>query len=56
VVTTGESDGTYTEVTAGGLKDGDRLIIAAIASGAAPASSSSPGASSGSKGGRGPGF
>jgi HlyD family secretion protein len=48
VVTTGESDGTYTEVTKGGLKDGDRVIVAALAK-AAPASS-------GSGGGRGPGF
>jgi HlyD family secretion protein len=55
VVTTGESDGTYTEVTQGGLKDGDRVIIAALAK-AATASGSSPGAQSGSKGGRGPGF
>ncbi len=55
VVTTGESDGTYTEVTQGGLKDGDRMIIAALAK-AATASGSSPGAQSGGKGGRGPGF
>jgi HlyD family secretion protein len=54
-VTTGESDGTYTEVTQGGLKDGDRVIIAALAK-AATASGSSPGTQSGSKGGRGPGF
>jgi HlyD family secretion protein len=55
VVTTGESDGTYTEVIQGGLKDGDRVIVAALAK-AATASGSSPGAQSGSKGGRGPGF
>jgi HlyD family secretion protein len=55
VVTTGESDGTYTEVTQGGLKDGDRVIVAALAK-AATASGGSPGAQSGSKGGRGPGF
>ena len=55
VVTTGESDGTYTEVTAGVLKDGDRVIIAALTK-AAPATSGSPGSQSGSKGGRGPGF
>ena len=54
-VTTGESDGTYTEVTQGGLKDGDRVIVAALAK-AATASGGSPGAQSGSKGGRGPGF
>ena len=55
VVTTGESDGTYTEVTKGGLKDGDRVIVAALAN-AAPASGGSPVSQSGSKGGRGPGF
>jgi HlyD family secretion protein len=41
VVTTGESDGTYTEVTSGGLKDGDRVIIAAPAK-AATAAGGSP--------------
>ena len=55
VVTTGESDGTFTEVTSGALKDGDRVIVAALAK-SAPASGGSPGAQSGSKGGRGPGF
>jgi HlyD family secretion protein len=55
VVTTGESDGTYTEVTTGGLKDGDRVIIAALAK-TATASGGSPVSQSGSKGGRGPGF
>jgi HlyD family secretion protein len=55
VVTTGESDGTYTEITKGDLKDGDRVITAALAKTAA-ASGGSPGAQSGSKGGRGPGF
>jgi HlyD family secretion protein len=55
VVTTGESDGTYTEVTKGALKDGDRVIVAALAK-AAPASGGSPGSQTGSKGGRGPGF
>jgi HlyD family secretion protein len=55
VVTTGESDGTFTEVTTGALKDGDRVIVAALAK-SAPASGGSPGAQSGSKGGRGPGF
>jgi HlyD family secretion protein len=54
-ITTGESDGTYTEVVTGGLKDGDRVIVAALAK-AAPASSGSPGSQTGSKGGRGPGF
>ncbi|MGA9625221.1 MAG: efflux RND transporter periplasmic adaptor subunit, partial [Bryobacteraceae bacterium] len=35
VVATGESDGTYTEVTKGDLKDGDRVILAALAKAAA---------------------
>ena len=55
VVATGESDGAFTEVTQGGLKDGDRVIVAALAK-AAPASGSSPGSQTGGKGGRGPGF
>jgi HlyD family secretion protein len=53
MVTTGESDGTFTEVVTGGLKDGDRVIVAALAN-AAPASGGSPGSQSGSR--RGPGF
>ena len=55
VVTTGESDGAFTEVATGGLKDGDRVIVAAVAK-TAPASGGSPGAQTGGKGGRGPGF
>jgi HlyD family secretion protein len=55
VVTTGESDGAFTEVTSGGLKDGDRVIVAAVPK-AAPATGGSPGAQTGGKGGRGPGF
>jgi HlyD family secretion protein len=55
VVATGETDGTYTEITQGGVKDGDRVIVAALAK-AAPASGGSPGAQTGGKGGRGPGF
>jgi HlyD family secretion protein len=55
VVSTGESDGAFTEVTQGGLKDGDRVIVAAVAK-TAPASGGSPGAQTGGKGGRGPGF
>ena len=51
VVSTGETDGTFTEVTGGALKEGDRAIVAALST-AAPASGSSPGAA----GGRGPGF
>ena len=49
VVSTGDSDGTSTEVTNGALKDGDRVIVAALAK-AVPPSGASPG------GGRGPGF
>jgi len=50
-VTTGESDGTYTEVATGGLKDGDRVILAALAKSGA-ASGGSPVSQGGSKGGR----
>jgi len=42
VVTTGQSDGTYTEVTGGALKDGDRVIVAALAKAAASGSASKP--------------
>jgi HlyD family secretion protein len=55
VVTTGQSDGTYTEVTSGALKDGDRVIVAEVAK-ATAASGGSPVPTGGSKGGRGPGF
>jgi HlyD family secretion protein len=55
VVTTGESDGAFTEVTQGSLKDGDRVIVAAVAK-TASAAGGSPGAQTGGKGGRGPGF
>jgi HlyD family secretion protein len=50
VVTTGESDGASTEVLTGALKDGDRVIVAALAKATAPSSGGSPGS------GRGPGF
>jgi HlyD family secretion protein len=50
VITAGESDGTSTEVTGGGLKEGDRVIVAALAK-TAPATG---GGRAG--GGRGPGF
>jgi len=56
VIVTGETDGTYTEVLTGTLKDGDNVITAALAKGTPAAASGSPGAQSGSKGGRGPGF
>lgn len=52
VITTGETDGTNTEVTGGGLKDGDLVIVAALAK-PASSSGSSPGFSGGGTGGRG---
>jgi HlyD family secretion protein len=51
VVTTGETDGTFTQVTQSELKDGDRVIIAALDK-TAPASGNSRAVA----GGRGPGF
>jgi HlyD family secretion protein len=50
VVTTGETDGTFTEVTGGMLNEGDRVILAALTTSAA--TTSRPGAGVG----RGPGF
>ncbi len=49
---TGESDGTFTEVTSGALKETDRVIVAALLK-ATPTSGGSPGLSGG---GRRPGF
>ena len=49
VVTTGETDGSFTEVTGGMLKEGDRVIVAALSTSTAVASRT-PGV------GRGPGF
>jgi HlyD family secretion protein len=54
-IITGQSDGTYTEVTSGDLKDGDRVIVAAVAK-AGATSGSAAGSKGGSSGGRGPGF
>jgi HlyD family secretion protein len=51
VVTTGETDGAFTQVTQGELKDGDRVIIAALEK-SATASTNSRAVT----GGRGPGF
>jgi HlyD family secretion protein len=51
VVTTGETDGSFTEVTGGALSEGDRVIVAALSKTGA-ATSRGPGAG----GGRGPGF
>jgi HlyD family secretion protein len=48
VITTGQSDGTYTEVTGGALSDGDRVITAALTTAAAAATPAPQG--------RGPGF
>jgi HlyD family secretion protein len=49
VVTTGETDGTFTEVTGGMLNEGDRVILAALTT---AATTSRPAAGVG----RGPGF
>src|SRR5262249_11885535 len=54
-VTTGETDGTFTEITGGNLKDGDRLIVAALGT-ASSASTGSPVSQPGGGRGRGPGF
>jgi HlyD family secretion protein len=51
VVSTGETDGTFTEVTGGSLKEGDSVIVATLTT-AAPASGSSPGATGGRGGPR----
>ncbi|MCC7175446.1 MAG: efflux RND transporter periplasmic adaptor subunit [Bryobacterales bacterium] len=53
---TGESDGTYCEVVKGELKDGDHVILAALAGAAAPAGGSPGSFQSGARGGRGPRF
>ncbi len=50
VLTTGETDGNYTEVTSGTLKDGDQVIIAEMETGTAVASAPA------TPTGRGPGF
>jgi HlyD family secretion protein len=55
VVTTGETDGTFTEMTGGNLKDGDHVIVAALAT-TTSAPSASPGSQPGGGRGRGPGF
>lgn len=51
-VTTGETDGSFTEIVKGTLHDGDRLIVAALTK-TSPASAGAPGPSGV---GRGPGF
>lgn len=55
VITTGDSDGTNTEITGGALKDGDRVIVAALAK-AATVSGGGPGSQAGAPGGRGTRF
>jgi HlyD family secretion protein len=54
VVTTGETDGTFTEITGGNLKDGDRVIVAALGNASRPSASTTPQPGAGR--GRGPGF
>jgi HlyD family secretion protein len=51
-LTTGQSDGTYTEVTGGDLKDGDRVIVAELVKADATPSS----AAGSPRAGRGTGF
>src|SRR4030095_14950009 len=51
VVTTGETDGAFTEVTGGMLNEGDRVILAALTTSAA-----APTGTPGGGVGRGPGF
>lgn len=55
VVTTGETDGTFTEITGGNLKDGDRVIVAALGT-ANHSSASNSAPQPGAGRGRGPGF
>jgi HlyD family secretion protein len=56
-VKTGESDGTYTEIVSGDLKEGDKVIVAAISKDGAPAAGRAFNAPQGGGGGRrGPGF
>jgi HlyD family secretion protein len=51
-LTTGVSDGTYTEITGGELKDGDRVVVAALVT----ASATSGSATSSPRAGKGTGF
>jgi HlyD family secretion protein len=54
-VIAGETDGTFTEITGGNLKDGDRVIVAALGNASRPSDSNST-PQPGSGRGRGPGF
>jgi HlyD family secretion protein len=51
-ITTGQSDGTYTEVIGGDLKDGDRVVVAELVNAGAASNSAAASARSG----RGTGF
>jgi len=56
-VKTGETDGTFTEITDGSLKEGDRVILAALSKQGAPSAGGAFNAQPRSGGGRrGPGF
>jgi HlyD family secretion protein len=55
-VTTGETDGTYTEITGGTLKEGDRVILAAIPKAAAASGGAFSQSQTAGPGRRGPGF
>jgi HlyD family secretion protein len=56
-VKTGETDGTFTEIVSGSLKEGDRVIVAAMTKQGAPAASGSAFSAQPTGGGRrGPGF
>jgi HlyD family secretion protein len=52
-VTLGESDGTYTEITGGNLKEGDRVILAALGNAGSSGSSSGSQPAGGRRGGLG---
>jgi HlyD family secretion protein len=55
-VQTGETDGTFTEITGGDLKEGDKVILAALSKQGTPAGGSAFNAPQGGGGRRGPGF
>src|SRR4030095_5594055 len=52
-VATGETDGTYTEIAEGSLKEGDRVIVALVAKVTRTSGSSSPGSQPSTSRGRG---
>ena len=55
-VKTGETDGTFTEITEGSLNEGDRVIVAAISKQGVTASGNAFSAPQSGGGRRGPGF